>query len=175
MLRAGVVTAVTIFGFALWKILSSGSKPLQTEGMPDESQSVRNALANAKNSSANIALLGDKRFLWSADRQAFIIYQICGDSWIALGDPVGPAEQQEALVWAFCELADRHNGKTVFYQVTDKFLSLYVDGVIVAFANLWSAPAGGELSIDLMRFDQHAPKGVMDFLLYRVDVVVHGT
>jgi phosphatidylglycerol lysyltransferase len=37
-------------------------------------------------------------------------------------------------------------------------------GVIVAFANLWPAPAGGELSIDLMRYDQAAPKAVMDAL-----------
>lgn len=34
----------------------------------------------------------------------------------------------------------------------------------VAFANLWPAPAGGELSIDLMRHGHDAPKGVMDFL-----------
>jgi phosphatidylglycerol lysyltransferase len=39
-----------------------------------------------------------------------------------------------------------------------------VNKEIVAFANLWTAPAGGELSIDLMRYNQTAPKGVMDFL-----------
>lgn len=35
---------------------------------------------------------------------------------------------------------------------------------IVAFANLWSAPGGPELSIDLMRHAPDAPKGAMDFL-----------
>jgi phosphatidylglycerol lysyltransferase len=39
-----------------------------------------------------------------------------------------------------------------------------VGGEIVAFANLWTAPAGGELSVDLMRYDERAPKGVMDYL-----------
>lgn len=38
-------------------------------------------------------------------------------------------------------------------------------GEPVAFANLWLAPASGELSIDLMRYASAAPKGVMDFLL----------
>ncbi|WP_258526972.1 phosphatidylglycerol lysyltransferase domain-containing protein, partial [Xanthomonas oryzae] len=38
------------------------------------------------------------------------------------------------------------------------------EGQIVAFANLWWAPAGGELSVDLMRHSAEAPKGTMDFL-----------
>ncbi|WP_440225368.1 bifunctional lysylphosphatidylglycerol flippase/synthetase MprF [Dokdonella sp. MW10] len=38
------------------------------------------------------------------------------------------------------------------------------DGQPLAFANLWLAPAGGELSIDLMRHTPDAPRGVMDVL-----------
>lgn len=38
------------------------------------------------------------------------------------------------------------------------------EGRVVAFANVWSAPAGGELSIDLMRHASDAPRGTMDFL-----------
>jgi phosphatidylglycerol lysyltransferase len=38
-------------------------------------------------------------------------------------------------------------------------------GQPVAFANLWLAPAGHELSVDLMRQTRDAPAGVMDFLL----------
>jgi phosphatidylglycerol lysyltransferase len=37
-------------------------------------------------------------------------------------------------------------------------------GSIVAFANLWRA-ATSELSVDLMRYSEAAPKGVIDFLL----------
>jgi phosphatidylglycerol lysyltransferase len=36
---------------------------------------------------------------------------------------------------------------------------------IVAFANLWQAPVGSELSVDLMRHVDDAPNGVMDYLL----------
>ena len=35
---------------------------------------------------------------------------------------------------------------------------------LVAFANLWQAPAGKELSVDLMRHARDAPKGSMDYL-----------
>ncbi len=38
------------------------------------------------------------------------------------------------------------------------------EGRIVAFANVWQAPAGHELSVDLMRHRADAPKGTMDFL-----------
>jgi phosphatidylglycerol lysyltransferase len=38
------------------------------------------------------------------------------------------------------------------------------NGAIVAFANLWPG-ASKELSVDLMRYNADAPKGVIDFLL----------
>jgi phosphatidylglycerol lysyltransferase len=38
-------------------------------------------------------------------------------------------------------------------------------GAIVAFANLWSAGDGAELSIDLMRYRDGSPKGVIDFMI----------
>jgi phosphatidylglycerol lysyltransferase len=37
-------------------------------------------------------------------------------------------------------------------------------GRIVAFANVWAPDARDEYSVDLMRHDEHAPAGVMDFL-----------
>lgn len=38
------------------------------------------------------------------------------------------------------------------------------EGRIVAFANIWEAQASGELSVDLMRHANDAPKGTMDYL-----------
>ena len=48
-------------------------------------------------------------------------------SWVAMGDPVGTLEEQADLAWRFRELCDRHDGWTVFYQVSGKTLHLYVD------------------------------------------------
>ncbi len=42
------------------------------------------------------------------------------------------------------------------------------DGRIVAFANVWLGAEHVELSIDLMRYDHHAPKDVMDALFVHV-------
>jgi phosphatidylglycerol lysyltransferase len=39
------------------------------------------------------------------------------------------------------------------------------DGRIVAFANLHMSGDGEEVSVDLMRYGDSAPKGVMDYLL----------
>ena len=41
-------------------------------------------------------------------------------------------------------------------------------GEPVAFASLWSSPGGKELAVDLMRYGQDAPGGVMDFLFLEV-------
>ncbi len=38
-------------------------------------------------------------------------------------------------------------------------------GAIVAFANLWRAAGDTEMSVDLMRYSDAAPKGVIDFML----------
>jgi phosphatidylglycerol lysyltransferase len=44
-------------------------------------------------------------------------------------------------------------------------------GVVVAFANLWRAGTE-EISVDLMRFNDAAPKGVMDYLF--VETILYG-
>ena len=42
------------------------------------------------------------------------------------------------------------------------------DGRIVAFANVWEGAQRVELSVDLMRYDEHAPKDVMDALFVHI-------
>ena len=42
------------------------------------------------------------------------------------------------------------------------------DGRIVAFANVWPGAERVELSVDLMRYDRHAPKDVMDGLFIHI-------
>ena len=75
----------------------------------------------------NAALTGDKRLLFSEAGDAFVMYQIAGHSWIALGDPVGSPPGAEELVWRLREISDHHGGQTVFYQVCRRAAGLYVD------------------------------------------------
>lgn len=76
---------------------------------------------------ANLALLGDKSFLFSESGNTFMMYGVQRRSWVAMGDPVGPREEAVELVWQFRELCDRHDGWPVFYDVKQENLHYYLD------------------------------------------------
>jgi phosphatidylglycerol lysyltransferase len=123
--RSIVVVAAALAAFAAWKLWiarHSAAVPIDFD-----LQKIRVVLAQATHSSSNLVLLSDKRLLWSASRNSFLMYQLSGRSWIAMGGPVGdPAEDRE-LVWSFTEMVDRNGGRPVFYQVSDTSLTAYVD------------------------------------------------
>ncbi len=260
-LRALLLAAMVAAAYGLWRLLRPSKPPISSPGRDDLEQA-EVLIANAHDSNANLALLGDKHLMFNADRTAFIMYQASGGSWVCMGDPVGPALLCEPLAWDFLECCDGMAVSPVFYQVAPDNLSLYIDlgltlsklgeearvplqafslegparadlrnmhrragrdgaqfsvvaradvpailpqlravsdawlaekqagekrfslgyfderylskfdcavvrrgGVIVAFANLWRAGVDTELSVDLMRYSDAAPKGVIDFML----------
>jgi phosphatidylglycerol lysyltransferase len=260
MLRASLTVVLLAAVFLAMNLLQpSGPEPGRASA--EDLQVARGLLSQSDQALANAVLMGDKRLLFSEARDAFLMYQVSGRSWIVLGDPVGRRESHEELVWQFRELSDRHGGWTVFYQVSGERLPLYIDlglaalklgeearvpladfslegsaraelrtqrrraerdgatfevvaaenvealvprlkaisdnwledkavaeksfsvgafspayvcnfpialvrceGEPVAFATLWGAGDGKELSVDLMRFGPDAPRGAMDFL-----------
>jgi phosphatidylglycerol lysyltransferase len=126
VLRASVATLVVLAGFVAAKWLRPAPAPPH-DAMQLDLAKARAVLAHAQASLGNAVLAGDKRLLFHPAGDAFLMYQVSGRSWIALGDPVGPAERAEELVWAFRELVDRSGGRTVFYEVSARALPLYVD------------------------------------------------
>jgi phosphatidylglycerol lysyltransferase len=76
---------------------------------------------------ANLALLGDKALLFGERGDGMLMYGVEGRSWVALGDPVGPADVRTELAWRFREAADRHGAWAVFYEVGAASLPLYID------------------------------------------------
>jgi phosphatidylglycerol lysyltransferase len=259
-LRASLFAAVIAAAYGLWRVLRPAPPPMSAPREADLER-VTELVARADDTTANLALLGDKNLLFNAERTAFIMYQVSGHSWVAMGDPVGPPEICEPLAWEFLEQCDVMAVSPVFYQVKPQNLALYIDlglnlsklgeearvelgtfaldgparadlrqahrragrdgaqfevipragvgavlgelravsdawlqekktaekrfslgffdegylqnfdcgvvrrdGAIVAFANLWRG-AGDELSVDLMRYNGDAPKGVIDYLL----------
>jgi phosphatidylglycerol lysyltransferase len=58
---------------------------------------------------------------------AFVMYQVSGRSWVAMGDPVGAPEHAVDLAWSFRELCDRHGAWSVFYEVPAASMPIYVD------------------------------------------------
>jgi phosphatidylglycerol lysyltransferase len=119
-----VTLALAFFG--VLKLL--GPAPPKAR-VPDAAdfERVRAIVAESQNPGAGLALLGDKRFLFDPNRRAFIMYGIQGRSWVAMGDPVGPPSTHGDLIWSFYEFADRHGGWTVFYEVAEDNLPIYVD------------------------------------------------
>jgi phosphatidylglycerol lysyltransferase len=264
MLRAALVISMLAAAIILHAWLSPRA-PIDTLNTVENLNQVERIVAAAPNAVANLALLGDKRLLIHPQADAFLMYQVSGRSWIAMGDPIltldANAERASELVWSFRELSDQHGGWTVFYHVTPDLLPLYVDlglallklgeearialpefnlegshraefrtalrraeregatfevlppplnadilhqleeisntwlaaksahekrfsvgffsanymmrfptaivrrnGSIVAFANLWPTASTEEISVDLMRYGNDAPPGVMDYL-----------
>jgi phosphatidylglycerol lysyltransferase len=126
MLRASLTVVVLGSSYLLMNMLRP-ARPEPAVAGAAELDRARPLIAESDLTIANAALTGDKRLLFSDSGNAFVMYQIAGQSWIALGDPVGPADSAEDLVWRFRELSDRHGGQVVFYQVSGERLPLYVD------------------------------------------------
>jgi phosphatidylglycerol lysyltransferase len=260
-LRALLLTAMIAAAYGLWRLLRPAAPPIAAPGTADLER-VAALLEDAAETTANLALLGDKDLMFSEDSSGFIMYKASGSSWVSMGDPIGPPAARESLAWKFLEKCDGMAVAPVFYQVTPDNLPLYVDlgldlsklgeearvalgsfsldgparadlrqahrranrdgaqfevvrrehvgaimpalrgvsdawlaekntaekrfslgffderylqhfdcavvrcgGSIVAFGNIWRAASGKELSVDLMRYTNQAPKGVIDFML----------
>ena len=121
MLRASLVVIVLGTTYVLWNMLRP-ARPEPAVAGPEELERARALIAGADLTLANAALTGDKRLLFSDAGDAFVMYQIAGRSWIALGDPVGSQSGAEELVWRLREISDHHGGQTVFYQIAAEHL-----------------------------------------------------
>lgn len=125
-MRATTGAAVLVLLYGVVRLLSPRvAEPLPTD--PETMLAVEDIVRRSPKTCAYLALLGDKSFLLSEGRSCFIMYGIEGRSWIAMGDPVGPKEQWESLLWRYRELCDRHDGWPVFYQIETAKLDLYLD------------------------------------------------
>ena len=125
-LRASVGVLSALLFFAIQRLL----RPAHVQHDPPPPQDIEVAaaiVAADHRSQSNLALLGDKPFLFSESRRAFIMYGVEGRSWIAMGDPVGPDDEKPELIWQFRELCDLHAAWTVFYQVQRENLHFYLD------------------------------------------------
>lgn len=78
-----------------------------------------------------LALTGDKRFLYSASGQSMIMYAVSGRSWIAMGPPIGAADERREMIWKFREAADRADAWPAFYSVGPELLPDLLDAGFV--------------------------------------------
>jgi phosphatidylglycerol lysyltransferase len=126
MLRASLAVIVLATAYLLLNLLRP-ARPEPAVASAEDLARARAIINRSDHSLANAALTGDKRLLFNDSADSFLMYQVAGRSWVALGDPIGSRTGAEELVWRFRELSDRHGGQTVFYQTSAERLSLYVD------------------------------------------------
>lgn len=262
-IRSSAGAGIVLLVVGVWRLFATAATPkVAGEDDPDFAR-VRAILAKAEDAEpgSNLALLGDKRFIFSASGESFLMFGVRKRSWIALGGPVGRRDERMELLWRFREMADAHAARPAIYgigpedlpdvvelgfsiqktgecaetpldgfslegrrrevlrrnwrkagqggalfevlppggawavmddlrRVSDDWLGHHaggekgftmggfspryvaefpvavvrVEGRIVAFATLWITASKGVFSMDLMRYDDGAPKNVMDYL-----------
>lgn len=125
-LRAAV-GGVTVLGIVFLMRLLRTTVDLPSAPTDDDLAQVEKIVATNEDTSANLALLGDKRFIFSSNRDAFVMFGSEGNSWISMGDPVGPVEAADDAAWRFREACDAQGVWPVFYQVDESSLSRYIE------------------------------------------------
>jgi phosphatidylglycerol lysyltransferase len=146
-LRASLGAVLFLLFFAAARLMRP-APPKPKAPTPEEMERVWGIVQEAGDTVANLAILGDKHFLFNDAGTAFVMYGITGNSWISMGDPVGPEDRLEDLAWRFREAADRHGDHGVFYQVSQRRLPLYLD-----------------MGLSLLKLGEEARVSLMDFSL----------
>ncbi len=144
-LRAVLAAAVLAGAYALWRLLRP-APPEFVPLAPEDYERAAKLIEQCPDTTANLALLGDKNLMFDATGTAFIMYEVSGSSWVAMGDPVGSPAACENLAWVFLEQCDRAAASPVFYQVSAENLALYVD------LGLSLIKLGEEARVELAKF-----------------------
>lgn len=126
-LRSLVLLGVTLVGISFMRLMSVSRPKKGGKATPEELAEAAALVRGANDTQSFLALLGDKALFWSEDRSAVLSYAAVPGYWVAMGGPVGNPAAFEELLWRFREAADRFAAKTVFYQVTEEHLPLYLD------------------------------------------------
>ena len=128
-IRATVGAGVLLLVLGLWRLFAMPATPKVSGDHDPDFERVREILAAAEGASpdAGLALLGDKRFLFSESGRSFLMFGVRGRSWIAMGAPVGLKQDQHELLWRFRELADAHAARPGFYGLGPEHLPEMVE------------------------------------------------
>jgi phosphatidylglycerol lysyltransferase len=145
VLRAWVGAGVAGLCLAIMRLLAPA--PYRPAPVTDTDMNfVRAIVGRCPHTRANLALLGDKTFEFSASRQSLLMFGVTGRTWVSMGPPVGRDEDASELIWQFREACDRHSGRPVFYGVPQDKLHLFWD------TGLSLMKIGEEAIVDLPSF-----------------------
>lgn len=151
-LRAMVGVLSFTLIISLMKLLRP-KKKLIREPKEHELEKAREILKQEPRTKPNIVQLGDKELMFSNSRNAFIMYAPESRSIVAMGDPVGPKNEVEDLLWNFQDYCEERDLWPIFYQVREDYLEWYVD------LGLTLMKIGEEARIKLADFDIEQDSG----------------
>ncbi len=116
-IRSSAAAGILFLAIGLLRLFAMPATPKVVGDHDPEFERARAILESAEGAppDAKLALLGDKRFLFSESGDSFLMFGVRGRSWIAYGGPIGRPEEREALLWRFRELADAHAARPGIY------------------------------------------------------------
>lgn len=150
-LRSTVAIVVIIAGLIVYRLLTRTvfSLVLPSASEIDRAEVI---IKQSSDTSTYLALTGDKYLLWSDTGNSFLMFDVTNQYWVVMGDPVGEEQEFEELTWQLLTLADRHNAKIAFYQVSKNHIPLYLE-LGLAFIKL-----GEEARVPLTTFSLDGSK-----------------
>ena len=144
--HALLLMAIVLLAYGLSYLLSVAPPKSHVKPSAVDIERVKEIVMESSETQGYLALLGDKYLFWNEARDAFIMYAITAQFWIAMGNPVGNKASIEALLYAFLQHANRYSAKAVFYQTSEEWLPAYLDLGLSMFK------LGEEAFVDLTTF-----------------------
>lgn len=151
-LRGSVGAAAVALLFAVSRLIRHAphEAPLPTDA---DLEDAGRLIAAQPSTVPLLVYLRDKTLLFDDDRRAFLMYAVHGRSWVAMGDPVGPADRVANVIRLFLERCDDFGGVPVFYEVRKQHLHRYAD------FGLTFLKLGEEARVDLSTFGLEGGRG----------------
>jgi len=143
-LRASLGGLGTGLGLAMYYLLRP-KRPPQAY-LTTNIQEIKSIALASNDTLANLGLVGDKSFILSHRKDAFIMFAKTPKMWFALGDPFGNPESFEDLVYDFKETAAFAGAEIAFYLLESEKIPLYID------LGFCFAVVGEQALVELSRF-----------------------
>jgi len=122
-IRAMAVAATALVSFTIVRLLAAPAPKILPPQI--DRPRIRQIVGSSRFASAHLALAADKRVMLNETKTALVMYGVSGNTWIAMGDPVGPTDGGEQIAWDFFELCDSGGHWPVFYEVSKDRTPLY--------------------------------------------------
>ena len=125
-LRAGLAGSSVFLFTTVWLAIQPTTFHTRSPGK-QALQKVEAIIHQQNDPQSCLALSGDKELFFNDSADAFLMYAVQGNKWIAYSDPVGPREAIEPLVWSFWEEAYDNGAHPVMFEVSEAYMSLWIE------------------------------------------------